>query len=336
MNRLICLLALLLLLRPCPAAAHDPMLTGLKLQESGANVAISVTTHESRLKGEPPDQAIRRRLKLRINGEEWTPGAARIILDEPNDVVIWQSSFEGSLRQVELGERLFPEDPFSRTLVSIFRGGGMVEQAVVNAENPSAAIEVGAPRSVWAVAGQFLHEGVIHIFGGIDHVLFVLGLLLLGGGIKELLKTVTAFTVAHSITLTLAATGVWTPPARIVEPIIALSIIAIAVETLRPRKEGERSDYRPWLAFGFGLIHGFGFAGALAELGLPREALAPALAAFNLGVELGQAAIVLAAAPLLALLARRLPKGHRAVVVAGSLGIAAMGAYWFVERISGA
>jgi hypothetical protein len=145
------------------------------------------------------------------------------------------------------------------------------------------------------------------------------------------LKVVTAFTAAHSLTLALAALGLVHVPARVVEPLIALSIVCVAFETLRARGAGR--DMRGALAFGFGLVHGFGFAGVLAEFGLPREALGWSLAGFNVGVELGQAAIVLAVAPALALLARRAPQLHALTVRVLAFGIAGAGGFWFVQRL---
>jgi hypothetical protein len=183
------------------------------------------------------------------------------------------------------------------------------------------------------VAGTYIREGILHIFGGPDHILFVLGLLLLGGTLKSLIKTVTAFTIAHSITLTIAATGIWNPSPHIVEPLIALSIVAIAIENLRRSGRVVKRDLRPLFAFGFGLIHGFGFAGALAEVGLPREAMGVALASFNIGVELGQVTIVLAAAPSLALLAIKRPVINSRLVFAGSAFIGICGAFWFITRV---
>ena len=222
----------------------------------------------------------------------------------------------------------------------MYRNGELVQEAILDASHPSSSSAKHAPSvSPLTVAGRFVREGVLHIFGGIDHVCFLFGLLLLGGSLRQLLKTITAFTLAHSVTLSLAATGVFSPSPRLVEPLIALSIVAIALENLRVRTAQDRdkkADRRPWIAFGFGLIHGFGFAGALAEVGLPREALGWALASFNVGVELGQGAIILAAAPLLALLARRRPALHRHVVVFGSCAIAAAGGFWFIQRVLGA
>jgi hypothetical protein len=138
---------------------------------------------------------------------------------------------------------------------------------------------------------------------------------------------VTAFTVAHSITLTLAVLGVIELPSRLVESVIALSVVIAALNNLRPLV-----TRRLWMvAFGFGLVHGFGFASVLADLGLPRSALALALVGFNLGVEVGQLAIVVAFLPL-AFALRRTTFYRRWVMVGGSLAIAALAATWFIER----
>src|SRR6185503_11468236 len=164
----------------------------------------------------------------------------------------------------------------------------------------------GSPAGAFAVLRAYVEQGVHHILIGPDHILFVIGLLLPGGGMVRLLKVVTAFTLAHSVTLALAALGVVNPPARLVEPLIALSIVWIGVENLRramrarPDAAPLGGDRRAAIAFGFGLVHGFGFAGVLAQFGLPKFALGWSLVGFNLGVEIGQAAIVLAVAPLLA------------------------------------
>ena len=155
-------------------------------------------------------------------------------------------------------------------------------------------------------ARTYLVLGIEHILGGIDHLLFVLGLLLIVGGFRRVAVTITAFTVAHSITLAAATLGVVRVPQPPVEAAIALSIVFVAVEIVR-RLRGERglTARAPWVvAFTFGLLHGFGFAGALAEIGLPQRAIPLALFTFNLGVEVGQLAFVAALLGLEALLAR--------------------------------
>jgi hypothetical protein len=174
----------------------------------------------------------------------------------------------------------------------------------------------------------YLGMGVEHIIGGIDHLLFLLALLALSRGVWPTLKIVTAFTVAHSITLSLAALGLVDMPARIVEPLIAASIVWVAVENLvAPGGVGRR-----WLiAAAFGLVHGLGFASALIELDLSRETLVRALIGFNVGVELGQLAFVAIVMPPLAWASRpgRLPRLPQIL----SAAVAVVGAVWLVERL---
>ena len=199
----------------------------------------------------------------------------------------------------------------------------------------------------WRQFVDYLREGIQHIWLGIDHVLFLIALLLpaplvaAAGGLwlpretfravgVEVLKVVTAFTVAHSITLSLAVLGALRLPGRWVEAAIAFSVFAAAWNNLRPFLPG-----RPWLlAFGFGLVHGLGFAGALSQLGLPRQAKGLALLAFNLGVEIGQLAIVALILPAM-FAARRTPAYQRIVLRFGSLLIAWIAAVWLIERLLG-
>ena len=197
--------------------------------------------------------------------------------------------------------------------------------------NQRAALPEPPPLSA---AVKYLRLGFTHILPhGLDHVLFVLGLFLLSASLRPLLWQVTAFTVAHSITLALALYGVVRLPGSIVEPLIALSIAFIAFENLFT------SDLKPWrplVVFGFGLVHGLGFAGVLSELGLPRSEFFTALVTFNLGVEAGQLAVI-----ALAFLAvgwwRRTEAGRyrRWVVVPASVLIAACGAWWTITRALG-
>jgi hypothetical protein len=333
-----------------PAIAHDLALSGIRIELRGTDTVVRVTTPISRLiRAEADgaamtpvalDLAIRHRLHLRIDGKPLSVTNATIVGDNARDMVRWQTVVPGSATACEVTDRLYPEDAASRTLVTEIQNGKVFREVLLDAEHPTLQSNE-APVTAAAVALRFIREGIGHIFGGPDHILFVLGLLLLGGTLKALLRTVTAFTVAHSITLTLAATGVCNPSPRLVEPLIALSIVLIAVENLRHLQRKPSSslptpprDLRPYYAFGFGLIHGFGFAGALAEVGLPRAALGVALASFNIGVEIGQVTIILAAAPALAWLARSRPTIFRRVVLAGSIVIGLAGAYWFFSRLS--
>jgi hydrogenase/urease accessory protein HupE len=216
------------------------------------------------------------------------------------------------------------------TYFNLYRNGLLAHQDLLDAGRPRSVYVTGLLQSRSQVIRRFLIEGVHHIFIGPDHILFVVGLLLLGGKVRRLLKIVTAFTIAHSITLALAATGRVTPPAQVVEPLIALSIVYVGVANLlRGRQDHDR---RVWIAATFGLVHGFGFASVLRELGLPREALAWSLFSFNAGVEAGQMCIVLTVAPLLGLLHARRPALALRAIMAGSAIVIAAGTYWFVQR----
>lgn len=185
---------------------------------------------------------------------------------------------------------------------------------------------------------DYVGLGIEHIWTGVDHLLFVLGLLLLTPGLRVLLKTITAFTVAHSITLAAAALGwVHAPPAP-VEAVIALSILYLAVELVHVR-EGRPALARryPWVvAFTFGLLHGFGFAGALSEVGLPADRIPLALLLFNCGIEIGQVVFVGGALAGLALLGRGVPRVCAGVRWMMPHAIGSLAAFWFIERVLGA
>lgn len=175
--------------------------------------------------------------------------------------------------------------------------------------------------------GMFV-SGVEHIWGGLDHLLFLLGLVLVGGSVRGLVGVITAFTLAHSITLGLAVLGVWAPSGSIVEPLIALSVAYVAIENWFVKDATKR-----WpVTFAFGLVHGFGFAGALGEIRVPPSEVPALLLAFNLGVEAGQLCVLAVVLPLL-FWARRYAWFRTAGVRAISAVVAAFGLYWFVSRV---
>ncbi len=179
-----------------------------------------------------------------------------------------------------------------------------------------------------AHAARFLKEGILHISTGYDHIAFLTGLLLVGGGVFGVLKIVTAFTVAHSITLSAAALHVVVLPSRLVEAGIAVSIVAVAAENLSPKP---LVPNRWLLTFFFGLVHGFGFASVLQELHLPTGRMVSSLFFFNAGVEVGQVCIVLLIVPLLWLLAKTTVRG--AVVKTASAVILILGLFWLYARV---
>jgi hypothetical protein len=188
------------------------------------------------------------------------------------------------------------------------------------------------PPSRGEVLRRYLALGFTHIVPkGLDHMLFVLGLFLLSPRIKPLLWQVSAFTLAHTLTLALSVYGVVSLPSRVVEPAIALSIVFVAVENVLARR---LTPWRPAVVFLFGLLHGLGFAGVLTQLGLPRSQFVAALLSFNVGVEAGQLAVILLASLLLALPFGRKSWYRARVEVPASLAIAAAAAVWFVQRLA--
>lgn len=227
---------------------------------------------------------------------------------------------------------LFPYDGIHQTFVNVYEGGSLRYQGIFDRGTAERVYYAGTVRGVLAVAATFVPSGVHHILIGPDHILFLIGLLLLGAKPWALLRIVTAFTIGHSLTLSLAALDLLSPPSRVVEPAIALSIVFVGADNLLVRREGGR-DLRLWIALVFGFVHGFGFASVLKEFGLPREALGWSLFFFNVGVEVGQLVIVAIVASLLALIRGRNPVLGQRLVVAGSIVVIAAGTYWFIERV---
>ena len=187
-----------------------------------------------------------------------------------------------------------------------------------------------------SVAVIYLVLGVEHILLGIDHLLFVLALLLITRGIRRLALTITAFTVAHSITLALATLGFVRMPPPPVEAVIALSIVFVAAEILRARRGEEGLTARaPWIvAFTFGLLHGFGFAGALAEIGLPAGQIPLALFFFNVGVEVGQLVFVAAILAIIAMARRTRVELPRWAALAPPYAIGCIAMFWVIQRVA--
>ena len=289
-----------------------------------------------------------RHLALSVDGRPCRLAPAAQLVDEHSDgayAVLRFAADCGPPRAGELGiaySLFFDLDPTHRGLVRVTQPGGTVA-GVLGPDRPRLAVPLGGVSRL----SQFLdygREGVWHIWIGIDHVLFLLSLLLpavlapSARGWKpaerfapvfwDAFKVVTAFTVAHSITLSLAALAVISLPSRLVESAIALSVVLAALNNLFPVVLGRR-----WLAaFAFGLVHGFGFASVLADLGLPRDALVLALVGFNLGVEAGQLAVVSAFLPL-AFWVRRTWVYRRIIFAGGSALIALFAGVWMLERL---
>jgi len=219
-------------------------------------------------------------------------------------------------------------------LVRIEFAGGVVQSQILKPDAP--VMRVNASGSAVPVWG-YLRLGIEHILLGIDHLLFVLGLLLIVRGVRLLVKTITAFTVAHSITLGLATLGFVHVPQAPVEAVIALSIVFVASELARGRQaDSDVMTRAPWVvAFIFGLLHGFGFAGALSGIGLPPNDIPLALLLFNVGVEVGQLMFIGAVLALIGLFHRLAGATPPLAPRLTAYGIGAVSAYWVIERVGG-
>ena len=244
--------------------------------------------------------------------------------------IVETSQLSCDLRQGELRV-----DGLQRTLTDVFvrivyRDG---ETISVLLRPSAAAMSLDQPQSGAPLMAYF-SLGVEHIIFGYDHLLFVLGLCLLVSA-RNLFQTITAFTVAHSITLALATLGGITLPGPPVEAVIAVSLILLAREALTLMAGGQTLTARmPWLvAFGFGLIHGFGFAGALTDIGLPQNQEAWALLLFNLGVEVGQIAFVLFVFVASWLVVKTIRSSERVLRTAAAYCVGVAGSYWAIERL---
>lgn len=235
-----------------------------------------------------------------------------------------QYKWSTSLEKLTIQYTLFsPELDQNQALATITQGN-RTRNVVFTPKNNTLEIADTLPWQQQFLS--FLKLGVEHIFTGYDHILFLMALLLPGGNLSQLIKIVTAFTIAHSLTLTLAALNIVTLPTVLIESIIALSIVYVAAENLW-RKQ---ISHRPWLTFGFGLIHGLGFANILRDLTQSQSNLILSLASFNLGVELGQVMIVLLVSYGLRLLQKR--QGEIVLRYGLSALMILMGSVWFAER----
>ena len=288
--------------------------------------------------------------RLKIHGDEHrsTLRATDLLVDNHSDgayaVVRFVADDLASPASLAVDyQALFDIDPKHRGLLRLDAEGSSL-LAVFAPDTPRQRFELRSGSAVRSRPLTFVKEGIWHIWRGYDHILFLIALLLPGvlrrcngnwepvievrPAVTNVLKIVTAFTVAHSITLSLAALGVVNLPTRLIESVIAGSVVLAALNNLVPF-----FAERGWMvAFGFGLLHGFGFANALRDLGLPSGRLALTLFGFNIGVELGQLAIVALFLPL-ALSLRRLLFYPRVVLQLGSASIVAISATWLAERV---
>jgi len=355
-SRVVPAIAALVALAAGPAGAHPAPFSYLDLRIDGAGLAGTLTVHDldaayelrltdadslldptvARRHGAALAATLQARLHLELDGKP-----VAIVLSDVTPVPDRQGlrfratvTTAGAPGRLRLQTTLFPYDANHQTFINVYEGDLLRHQAILDARHPSMDYYAGSWQGVGAVLGTFVPSGFRHILIGPDHILFLVGLLLLGGTAARLGVIVTAFTLGHSVTLSVAALGLYAPPAFIVEPLIALSIVLVGIDNLLVGGQADRGkDLRPWMAGVFGLVHGFGFASVLAEFGLPRQALGWSLFGFNAGVEIGQLAIVVPCAVALAALGRWSALAGTRVAMIGSVVVVLAGGWWFIQRV---
>jgi hypothetical protein len=278
----------------------------------------------------PLVQAVSEKMKVRADGRDCVPAEGKVTPPSAAAISIGTAvtfACPAAVVRLELRDDLPDVLGADHHTIALIVWPGGTHSVAFGAEARDASVAVGTPARGMKGAGSFFVLGIEHILTGYDHLLFLLALILAGGSLLQLLKIVTAFTLAHTVTLGLAAYDVITLPGALVEAVIALSIAYVAAENLFPKFAISR---RWTISFVFGLVHGFGFSSVLKEIGLPRENLLLSLLNFNLGVEAGQAAMVLLALPLL-LYIRRRPWARRFTVAVSAI-ILVVGLVLFVER----
>jgi hypothetical protein len=273
---------------------------------------------------------LRNHIVLRANGIRCEPGPGQLLpaaVDAPSFTMLVDFACGSVARGLVVQDDIFDVlGPDHHTLAKL-DAAGSTQQFAFTPDRRLARFPIGDGVGGATATGSFLLLGVHHILTGYDHLLFLLGLLLPGGSLVALAKIITAFTIAHSVTLSLAVLGVVTVPDRLIEAVIALSIAFVAAENLVLRPTVSRR----WLVgFAFGLVHGFGFSSALRELGLPTHGQLLSLFGFNVGVEAGQGLVVALCLPLLLLLRRK--RWESPAVLTASLAILLAGLVLFVER----
>ena len=326
--------------------AHDPGLSSLDVRVSGGavSVSLSIAAPDVALLADGGEADVRRQLseiardavRLSVDGEA-LPSVIDEVAIDAGAARVRLSFALGQARRQALRLSIASDVPARvarghRELMVVSVDDRVVAERLLDAESGPAAIDLeAASPSAAHAAWHYLELGVRHILSGFDHLVFLAGLLLASRTGRELVLALTAFTIAHSVSLGLVVIGGVHAPASIVEPLIAASIAWVGLETLLRGRHGAR-----WLVvFGFGLIHGFGFAGALVELGLgasPTE-IAVALFSFNAGVEAGQLAAAAAMLPIVWAIRSR-PAWQARLVPLCSVLIVMAGGYWLIERLS--
>lgn len=344
---------LLALLGARSADAHPSPFSYVDLRIAGDRLEVTLVVHifdvAHDLPIDPPDRLfdaatlsersatisamLSGRLRLTVDGVALPPPEWGGIIALPERQSLQMRAgypLTGAPGVIAIETAMFPYDIAHQTFVNVYETGSLRLQAILDASRTRLEYFAGSRQGVIAVVRQFVRSGATHILASPDHLIFLAALILLGGTMLRLGLMVTAFTLTHTAVLTAAAFGTINPPARLVEPAIALSIIYVGVDNLLVR--GGR-DMRLWIAAAFGVLHAFGLAAPMRSLDLPRAAFSWSLLSFNVGVEIAQLIVVLLLGGAMLALHRRFPGRARSVAVAGSVIVACVGVYWFIERV---
>jgi hydrogenase/urease accessory protein HupE len=300
--------------------------TGLVRPEALADVSAKVA-----------DYVVAHSAVLAAEGRTCRPEPSTVSADADGVAVHTRWSCAGESGRLRYRSTVLVDTASDARQVVLIRSGDKTSQDLLDLSRTESVLTEAPQPTTFQVTGLYLAAGIEHILIGYDHIAFLIAIVLWADRLWPVVKLVTAFTFGHSITLSLAALDIVRIPSSIIEPAIAASIVYVAAENFFPHDVQKR-----WRdTFAFGLVHGFGFASALQEFGIPKSALLPALASFNVGVEIGQIAIVTATIPLLMvfdILATGRPAGGRArgrtpiAVYALSGVIVMLGSYWFLAR----
>jgi len=346
-----------------PALAHDASLTYTSITLSDKNITLILTTpYNNILKSLPDHQADITSLDPRFfqkqfaqgflilnNGHSCTPYLRTV--KQIKDIKAFQYTFiftcGQELGQVRLIDKLFFSISPTHENITDIHSGNDVQKLIFSSTLHEVEVDYQQARATQTSAATlltiftFLKIGILHILAGYDHILFLLGLLIVTKRFKNILKIITSFTLAHSLTLTIAALGIFLLPSRLTESLIALSIAYVAIENVLMIARHETKQWytklfladvsKRWLvALFFGLIHGFGFSSALREIGIPSNELVTSLISFNVGVEFGQLLIIATLLPLLWFVRKKHWDNNVIKVVSIIIGI--VGLIWFVQR----
>lgn len=353
MRALIIGLLAALLLHAAPASAHPTPFSYLDIRVNGDAVDVSLIAHmidiAHDLNVDPPERLLKpdqiaiygtnittmlaARFRLQADGVPLTAGQWSTPVPVPERQSLQMTARftrPASIGLLRLDALMFSYDPLHQSFVNIYEGDTLAVQAILDASKTSVEFFTGSRPGITSLTRRFVALGMRHILGGPEHLLFLAGILLLGGTPRKLALLVTAFTLGHCLTLALGAFNILNPPGRLIEPAIALTIVYVGADNLMVR---DGKDLRLWIAFGFGCIHGFGFANVLRTMDLPGRATTWSIAAFGLGAELAQLLVAALAAAAFATVLRRSEGLHQRVVYAGSIAVIAGGAFWFITRV---